>query len=223
MSRILTDPRTVVGSRTIVRRTGITNGDFDNSPSFVAATDTSNRWINGAAAGSTTNNNFHWFVNTTTLVSSSTIRFDTSTVHTAGGASLQFNKTSGAAGTIESSSYGSTAINPLAISIQIKDCQPAAGSTKYKISCWYKQTSKAAGTVVMLTDEYDGINTARLAVSTFVSDSSTADKDWTFFSTTFTSNASTKYMGFRVGVTGFTTGTIWFDDLSIFPVARSVA
>src|SRR5690606_25576719 len=52
---------TPIKARQPVNRNLVYNGDFEYAPPFVAATTTSGRWIDGTAAGSTTNNLFGWW------------------------------------------------------------------------------------------------------------------------------------------------------------------
>jgi len=40
----------------------VLNGDFLNTPPFTAATTSSGRWIDGTAAGSTSNETWHWYI-----------------------------------------------------------------------------------------------------------------------------------------------------------------
>lgn len=202
--------RTASGTRTIVFRSGIINSNFENAPSFTAAATTAARWIDGTATGSTTNDQYRWGTNI--LSANSSVQFDSSTSNS-GANSLKVAKTAGGSGTVTACNVNQGDLSTVSIANQVKYGIPVTPNTTYRLQGWYKQTSKAAGTTILSSNTYSGASTARLASVSCINVASTVDVGWTLAGGTFTTGSTAIYLLIIAGVTSFTTGTVWFDDI----------
>lgn len=207
-------------ARKVVDGNLVKNAGFEYGPPFTAATTTANRWIDGTAAGSTTNDIFGWF---RTGAGSCDAQFDTSTKK-GGLASLRISTLGvGAQLVLQNHSNG--------VAAQVKYGAPVLPSTTYK-GTFFMKTNYVSGDsndgAYMNFAECDGggngiINNLSTKVKTTT--------DWTSYSVTFTTNASTRYIIIDASVQGATgTGTLvmdaWFDDIVLKPTtaeARSTA
>lgn len=190
----------------------VRNGDFETTPAFVAATNTTNRWIDGTAAGSTTNDAYGWGTNSSGTWAA---QFDSSEKH-GGNNSIKLS-TLNITSFVEVAPYqGTTTVAKLD-----SYAMSASPSTSYTISGLIK-TNLVSGTatngVNIEVSERDAAGT--LLVSNLITTAIKTTTDWTFYTKTFTTNANTIYIVPRLIVYGHQgTGTLiidaWFDDVTL--------
>lgn len=191
----------------------IGNGDFEYAPSFVAPTTTGTRWIDGTAGGSTTNASYGW---ASQVAGTCAFQFDSSEFHS-GSNSMKVSTTAVSSNAICSILTTNSAAITQTYGIA------ASPSSAYKLTGWFK-TNYVSG------DSNDGAYmqiTERTATGSAVTNSVTTKvkttTDWTFYTKSFTTNASTVYLDIRLVVTGNTgTATLvmdaWFDDVILIKI-----
>lgn len=181
------------------------NGDFEYAPAFTAATNTALRWIDGTAAGSTTNRQYGWFLFDRWSVNEN-VRFDTSVSRT-GTTSLKLS------------------VNTIGGSIQVFNQNtpfraiPVSPSTAYTLTYWIKtnRTSGGGTGAYIAISERDGsggflADTLGTAVNT--------TQDWTQITVSKTTGVNTRFVMLKL--TNFGTGgaanlimDAWFDDVML--------
>lgn len=154
----------------------VRNGDFEISPTFVAA-QTGNNWIDGTATGSSTNDAYGWYSSTNATTS---VRFDTTVSHS-GSKSIKISQTAGS-GSVNVYNFPGTwnATNS-------KWLIPIKPSTIYTYSFWYKLdvTSAVTGFIPKAT-----LSTADFTNTSKDGSAITSTTNWTQYSLTFTSGAN---------------------------------
>jgi hypothetical protein len=195
----------------------ILNSDFESVPTFVAATTTGNRWIDGNAVGSSSDDSHVWAI--LSITGSGSAQFDNSTSHS-GTYSLKISTTA-ITSRIQVSNL--TALNPA--SNALKYCYPALPSTTYKLTYWMKTTVNSGtdtnGALVQLFD----IDAAGAAGSSTTSTGVKTTTGWTQYSLSRTTGATAAFLLLELNIFGNQgTATLimdaWFDDLSLYPVSR---
>lgn len=195
-----------------------TNGDFELAPTFTAATTTGARWIDGSAAGSSTTDTYGWAL--TGGAGSYATQFDTASPH-GGASSLKLS-------TVAISSFLSVG---LAISSSLANLNRYGilvyPNTQYILSGWMKTNyvsgdSTNGACICLLT--YDAAAAAKQTIR-LPNGYLKTTSGWTFYSTTFTTDAAAVYANFDNRIFGHTgTATLimdaWFDDLMLQPVSR---
>jgi len=193
----------------------VKNGDFEYAPPFVAATDTSGRWIDGTAAGNTTNNLFGWSFSKGT---SSSASFDSS------------EKRSGTH-SMKASVFGVSSYVEIKNDVRnTYDTVAGTGfevlpSTSYTLTYWMKTANMAGDSadgafITTLCASGDGTNIGaptggagpRVKVNT----------DWTQYILTFTTQATARRAHLELRFYGHNgagtlTGDAWFDDITLTP------
>jgi hypothetical protein len=220
MSRsLIGSSRTISGTRTATIRP-IPNGDFELAPPFTAATTTNQRWINGTAAGSTTDSQYCWAING--LQNSCSTQFDSSQSHS-GTNSLRVS-TLAVNAFIE---IANVRLNTAAGFLQFRGPTVFA-SAKCFISWWMK-TNFVSG------DSNDGaymqvfeFSTAASNLANHISSKVKTTTGWTNYTMSFTCNASCAYLEFQPRVHGNTgTATLimdaWYDDITLSVGPRTAA
>lgn len=200
--------RTQIPFRTPIGDAPIRNWSFEYQPSYTAATNVQARWIDGTAAGTTTDPGYGWAV--LGLTNSAEARYDNTTAATGTG-SLKLSTTNTASLI--------TVSNIIATTAPYTGC-PASPSTAY--TCTFKmKTNYVSG------DSNNGASVAfveRNAEGTFTATpTSTLVKtttDWTEYTVSFTTTATTAWICPRPQIVGNTgTGTLimdaWFDDIRV--------
>lgn len=190
------------------------NGDFEIAPVVNVATTTAARWIDGTAAGSTTNNIFGWGVVTKTGTAEAI--FD-STSPSSGTESIKVSTTA-TASKIEVGSNGiDTAANNRI------SCISVLPSTSYTLTFRMK-TQLNSGTAT---------GGARVGVNTFTGAGTYVDTpvlttaiktttDWTTYTSTFTTSATVRLLAVYLIIDGSGgTATLimdaWFADITLTP------
>jgi hypothetical protein len=193
----------------------VSNGDFDYAPTFTAATNAAGtRWVDGTAAGSTTNDIYKWGVNPSGATVNAS--FDGTTRH--GNSLYSMKLVLAATGTfIELNRYRvDNDANHKLYGV------PVLPSTSYTLTGWMKTlytSGDSSDGAYLKVSEFNGAGTA---VATNVGTKVKTTTDWTRYSITFTTNANTRYVSVGANLYGQTgTGTLlmtaWIDDLSFGP------
>lgn len=189
----------------------VKNFDFEVAPTFVAATTTGGRWIDGSAAGSSTNATYKWYnINIGNFAAS----FD-STVFRSGLYSMKIEATSSAGrGRIMQTPFEGSTTESL-----IRQWgTPVLPSTSYTLSCYIKTNNASASSIRTNLQWYDGIGTA---ITTDPGAYQAATQDFTLVTQTVTSPAGAQYV--RLLFEQTTTGSIcqaWFDDIYLAPTTN---
>ena len=195
----------------------VRNGDFEYAPAFTAATTTSGRWIDGTAGGSSTNV-YGWYTN---FAGTGAIQFD-STVRDSGSNSLKVSTTA-----INSIAYALTTEIGLNSGASYYSLLP---STSYTLTFRMK-TSLVSGTsrvAFVRHTQYTGAKASSTGTdSTYVNTTT----DWTTYTISFTTEATTRFGHTRCYVWGQEGAATlimdaYFDNISLkltTPVGRSAA
>jgi hypothetical protein len=200
--------------RSVTNHNLVFNGDFEYAPPFSAAQTASSTWIDGTAAGSSTNDLFGW---APTKGGTAAVQFD-NTVRYSGSYSLKVSTTATA-----SFVEARTLVGTVNMARMQQYGIPVLPSTTYKLS--YKmKTNYVSG------DSSDGAGISVLeytvAASSATTDSTTRVKtttDWTDYSLNFTTTSTSRYIVVYCLVYGHTgTATLimdaWFDDIVVTPL-----
>jgi hypothetical protein len=184
----------------------IPNNGFEFAPTFVAATNTNQRWIDGNAAGSTTDDSHFWAVSN--LAGTATAQFDSSDFH--GGASSLKMSLGATSSTLECD------ITRVSTTI-LRYGVPVQASTAYKITYWMKinVTSGSSRGAYLRVKEYSSTGAAGTTHDgTFVGTTT----GWTQYTISFTSAATCAFFTFACTLSGTVAPATlvadsWFDDI----------
>lgn len=198
----------------------VVNGDFENAPSFTAATTTNAVWIDGTAGGSATNSQFGWGTN---RAGSFAAQFD-NTVFNSGSESMKLSTTATA-----SSIEARPLIGTLSLTLLNGGAIPAYSSTQYTLTHYMKTnfTSGAATTAAKIqVREYNSAGSLLTTTSSPTTGIQTTT-NFTLYTKTFTTNASTVYILVVPLVSGNDgTATLimdaWFDDINLVATSRAL-
>lgn len=194
----------------------VENFDFEVAPTFVAATATRNRWIDGTSGGSTANTTYKWALNDTNSSSSNvTAQFDTVSpnkgLYSMKLSTLGVNRVACVA-TAKSNSVADVSATSLRIN----------PNTSYTYSVWMKTNYVSGdsddGAYVQFTER----NAAASSIASTTTTKVKTTTGWTKYTGTFTSSATTVYLDILLFVRG-TTGAAtlimdaWFDDIYLAP------
>lgn len=212
-----------VSNRPLLNGNLVPNGNFERYPSFVGsvASTGDNKWIDGTDPGANYGDSlYRWATNNGTDASSA--QYDTTTFHS-GSASMKISSVS-AGKSMEVALYrDDTSADHVRFGISV---QP---NTSYTLT-YYMKTELVSG------DSNDGLFMAVRQfdkqggnVSTTSHTKVKTTTDWTLYTLTFTTAASTAYLSPRMTLVGNTgTATLlmngWFDDLDLHlttPVTRT--
>lgn len=189
------------------------NGDFEVLPSTnTAITSGGDKFLDGTASGSTTDNTYGWYIYN--YVGTRSAIFDTVTKY-AGNGSLKLTTNAGSIGV----SLHAFVTNDASWSRNNLPCEP---NTNYYISVWVKTNvisgSATTGAAVSIA-ERDKTNASVAGGRTVVTGIVTTT-DWTQYTATLTTSATTRFLQPQftlVGNNGAATlnAEAWFDNLSI--------
>jgi len=211
------DIQLVATRTTAATRTGmVKNGNFENAPTFVAATNTNLRWIDGTAGGSTNNDVYGWAITNRT------------------GGTAQFDNTQSRSGSnaIKLSVTDNTTYIFVAHEVESRDASPATKlshlipvkpNTPYNISYWLKvaNVSSTGGSAKIVMECQEHSSTGAITVGTAnVGTAVTANQDWTYYSKVQTTNASTSFLKLTL-INYRVAGDAWFDDITLQQTSRS--
>lgn len=197
-----TKPTMVIASD-VPAKGGVPNPGFDNAPPFTAV-QTSGGWMDGTAAGSSTNDAYGWyFYRSTTAVSA---RFDPMVTHS-GGYSIKISTTdtSGKCYVTHYNPGTPTLADYAKYLIRIKP------STRYRLHSWIKTNNVATNSAYINTIQYDS---AGVAGSNSNGTQYTGTYDWFEYVYAFTSDSDAYYL--RIAPALYATGATsdaWFDDV----------
>jgi hypothetical protein len=215
-------PRTAITNRSttnIARRKPVIgnmlyNGDFEILPTTnTAMTSSASAFIDGTAAGSSTNATYGWFVYNYNGTRSAI--FDTTTKY-AGNGSLKLTTDSGSIGV----ALHANVDNDASWSRNNFPCEP---NTTYNLSVWIKTNlisgSATTGAAVIIAERNKTNATVSGGGRTIVSGIVTTT-DWTQYTATITTLASTRFLNPQfqlIGNNGSATLNMeaWFDNLTI--------
>lgn len=193
------------------------NGDFEYAPVVNAAqTSGVNRWIDGSAGGALDPAGRHFGWGTITMTGTVAAQYDT-TVKYSGNASLKLSTT--ATGSVI---YVRTSKGTSASDIQSPTVIPVLPSTSYTMTYRMKTNlvsgSASSGASGAISERNGGFATVLTTRGTAV----TTTTDWTQYSITVTTGATTRFICPDLGVTGNDgAGTLimdaWFDDIVLTP------
>ena len=208
---------TPYGTRQAVNQNLVKNGNFEYAPPFVAAGNTAVRWIDGTAAGSSSNDLFRWSFRS--KAGTATAQFDSTNQHS-GSSSLKVSTTA-VASFIETAQYNSagmpTASDAATYLIKVSP------STSYTYSYWMKTNyvsgdSSSGATIAFQEVAPTGGTVLATNVGTYVKTTT----GWTLYTGTFTTNVGTGAISVDPRIYGHTgTATLimdaWFDDIVLTP------
>lgn len=203
-------------TRQLVNNNLVFNGDFEIVPPAATnvATTTGDTWVNGTAAGANMNTDriFGWALwNHGTSYSA---KIDTSVSHS-GGASMKLSigaPSSTVGVRVAISSY--TNFNRLMIAV--------LPNTSYTISCWIKTNYVSGSATTGARFQFvQNTGTSDVTTTTIVTGLK-ATQDWTRYTATVTTGATTRFATPVLQVIGNDgTGTLvmdaWYDDVEIYP------
>lgn len=199
----------------------VRNGDFEYAPPFTDATNTSQRFIDGTASGSTTNDLFRWFYATG---NTGFAQFDP-LVKYSGNYSLRLDSTVASGGILGTAVTLTTPVSP-PIANQKAYMIPVQPSTLYTMTCRVRTDSisnlNSKGVRVRAL-RYTGASTS----SAGYTDSSyiTGTNDWQLITLTFTTEATACFVQILLNIFN-ETGTAWFDNITLHkttPTTRLIA
>lgn len=187
------------------------NGDLVLYPSFTAATTTAGRWIDGTAAGSTTNDFWNWAVPALGVTAPGSARFDSSVYNpnsvfgSSRSLKLSTNSSAGAISVCNSLSASAPAAS--------RYLTPLLPSTAYVITAMVKTNNCATNSAFIDLREFTG---ALASVATTSSNKLSGTNDWTEVSISVTTNSTTRFglILLRNNVTG-NTSDAWFTDIRV--------
>lgn len=192
----------------------VKNGDFEYAPPFTAATSGTGRWIDGTAAGSASNSLFGWSMPSAPTGTCAN-RFDSSVFHS-GSNSLKVSTLATGSSCTASSYLSNTPAN------QIASGFPALPNTTYVITYWVKTqvNSGAATSGAGLVLREQGVTGS--TITTNVGTKVNTTTDWTQYTITVTTNASTRYFAIDFNVKGDDGAATlimdaWLDDIVLLP------
>lgn len=186
----------------------LTNGDFEYAPPFTAATNTAGNWIDGTAAGSSTNSIYKWSIPAAGLAGGGNISFD-STVSKSGTYSLKVST-----GTVAGTAVASRTLSSVITKVEADTTlMPALPNTSYTLTAFVKTNNAATNAVYADIRQYDGTLAASTTTPT---NKLSGTNDWTPITVTITTGSSTRYLGvlLRNAVTG-NVSDAWFDDITL--------
>lgn len=198
-SDVPTKKRGVVGGNLVY------NGDFEYAPPFTAATTANSRFIDGTAGGnSSLDLHFKWRTNGAS--NNFTAQYD-SVEKKSGSYSMKVSLTNAAG------FAGITWGNQNTTSTMI----PVLQNTSYTMSGWVKTTGVFPGAAKIDMIEYDGALGIPNVQSTTAVGGTT---DWTFYTKTFTTGSTTRFIQPRAALGTGAVSSAWFDDIQLRPTAE---
>lgn len=194
--------------RKLVNGNLLKNGDFRYQPPFTAATTTSTRYIDGTSAGSTTNDTFKWWL--WVIAGSGSAQFEQNSYGDKSSIKISATNTSGrvqARSIPSNTAPAGTSATPYLFKLE--------PSTSYTFTGAIKTVNAATDSVYAYVREVDGV---RATVATNNTPLFTGDNDWTRFSVTFTTGATTRagYVALLSDVSG-NVSDAYFADLKLIP------
>ena len=204
-------------ARKAINGNKVVNGDFEYAPPFTAATTTSARYIDGTAGGSTTNDLFGWFFTIGSGFTGSA-QFDTS-VKRSGTASLKLVSTVGNGASTVGLAASQTAASGPTVAQQNQYLFRISPNTDYVLTAYIKTdsivTNDGNGARIRAV-QYGGVTTSNTGTSE--GNNITGTNDWSVSTVRFTSGSSSRFIQVIPVIYGDTTGTAWFDDITLTPV-----
>lgn len=190
----------------------IYNGGFELKPTYVADTNTANRWIDGAAAGSAARLGYGWAAPSagSGVGANGSIAFDTSQFRS-GAASIRLSNLNASGAVTAATIKAATPVT--SSSYELFRLLPAIS---YTLTGYIRTNNVATNAAFIDIRQYGSDFTALATTST--NKLSGTDTSWRQVTLTFTSNASAAFgsLFLRNNVAG-NTSDAWFDDISLVP------
>lgn len=185
------------------------NGGFEVKPTFVAATNTALRWIDGTAAGATGRRGYGWGI-PASAVTTAEAAFDTS-IKNSGTASMRLSITT-ANGLISVSNYR----NAPAAGSPLGETFLMSPNTEYTLTGYIRVNNVVTNGAFIDLRQYNAAATALLTSNT-TKISGTAD--FQKLSITITTQATTAFgtILLRLNAAGNNISDAWFDDITLVP------
>ena len=214
-SNLAYDETTVDIDQSQLLTSPIRNADFENAPPFTAATTTSNRWINGTAAGGTTPNDPQQYGWGMTSSGTFSVQYD-STIYHNGNYSLK-------ASTLAATSY--VGLYPMAYGAILERmqryCLLIKPLTTYKVTYWMKTNYVSGDSSFGATFNVTQYNYLSSSLVNSNGGYIKTTTDWTEYTFDFISSSSAYYLLLSPRVYGHSGSTAnlimdaWFDDINI--------
>lgn len=200
---------TPMKARKLINGNKVRNGDFEYAPPFTAVQTNGNTWMDGSAAGSSTNDLFSWAVvrNATSVEA----RFDPTTVYS-GSYSLRVSTLDTTGRIIVRQIANTSAANIQRYGVRVSP------NTSYLVTARIK-TNNVVATTGGNWVRYDANGSAIGSdFSLWTGNSST--QDWTLKTTTVTTGSTDvfMYLQFILCNTAGNISDAWYDEISITPV-----
>lgn len=186
----------------------VKNFDFEVIPAFTAAGTTSSRWINGTAAGSSTNATYKWsqIIDATSCA----ISID-GTVSHSGSGSLKvdcLDATGRGRGCYGSRTGTGASLLVSELNLYAIRVPPSTGIT---MTYWIKTLNVQGGGAKIAVHEHDG---AGVRVTSTSATAVAGTADWQQITFTVTTSATTQYLVLSAEIpTAGAAQTAWFDDI----------
>lgn len=203
--------RTVVSARQPITNQ-IRNYNFENVPTFVAATTSNTKWIDGTATGSTNSDAYGWGI--VGAVGTRAAQYDQTVFHS-GAASLKVSVTATGSLLTVGNSNNANAAGIIRYAI------PVLPSTSYTVSGWMK-TNLVSGSSTNGARIYINLYTGAGAFSQtkVVTNSVLTTTNWTFYTATFSTTATQVFALTVCEVSGNSGAATlimdaWFDNIKL--------
>lgn len=200
---------TPMKSRVPINGNKVKNGDFEYVPPFTAVQTNGNTWMDGSAAGSSTNDLFGWAVvrNATTVEA----RFDPVTVYS-GSYSLRVSTLDVTGRILVRQIANTSALNIQRYGLRVSP------NTSYLVTARIK-TNNVAATTGGNWVRYDA-NGSAIGSDFSVWTGNSSTQDWTLKRTTVTTGSTDVFMYLQLTLCN-TAGNVsdaWYDEISIKPI-----
>lgn len=194
----------------------VKNFGFEYAPAFVAATTGSNKWVDGTAAGSVSNDIYGW---KTDGGNSHSSQFDNSNSNT-GTYSMKLS-------TLAVASYNETRGNASGYNTAATEGFPMQPNTAYTFTFWMKTNYVSGDSTSGAHVDLLEANSAGTSGAEHSSSAIKTTTGWTQYTLNFTTAASCArgHVELRIyGHTGLATLIMdaWFDDISVTPTTNTV-
>lgn len=207
-------PRTSIAERNLLRAK---NSGFETAPTFIAATTTSNKFIDGSAAGITAlASAYRWAIISGTTNGTFSAQFDNTFSHS-GSSSIKLS-TGAVSSALE---VGLVTAISLAGGLLVNGI-PVSGSTQYTARFWMKTDLISGSSTNGASMNFNERNVSAGGSVSNQSSKITTTTAWTQYSITFTTASATRFIVPRlqcIGTGGAATLIMnaWFDDIELYP------
>lgn len=189
----------------------VKNGDLSYVPVVNVASTASAKWYDGTLAGSATNDLFNWYC--IIGVGITTFTVDTSTKSPLGNNSLKIDCDATGRGRFCNTPFEATTTKDLVNKYGI----PVLPNTSYTFSYYMKTLNSLGSRIDRFVYDNDGVQ-----ITGTLPTAITGTTDWTLYTFTFTTGATTRFFGFRaLIVTAGNPQTTWFANITLTPTVNT--